>query len=558
MPPWLPRHGVVTYAGERHLSELEIRTVEQWVQQGMPEGNPADLPKPPIWHKGWQIGQPDVVLEMTDAYQLPASGGDRYRNFVLPTGIEERKYVRGIELWPDIPAVVHHAVVTIDRTRWSRHRDEQDPEPGYDGMLAGHAESPDGHFLAWTPGRMSIPEPDDMAWVLDRGTDLVLQLHLMPVGHPVSVRVKVGLFFTSQPPTRRPVMLRLGPKDLDIAAGEANYVASDEYTLPVDVDALSVYPHAHYLARTMSAFARLPDGSVRPLLEIPRWNFHWQDQYRFATAVALPRGTTLVMRFVYDNSGAGVNRAPRRVVYGPRSSDEMSDVWLQVLPHDDHDREALVRQLSAREARTDIAGYETLLRARPQEAAVRGLLGSLYAAVGRWGDAERAYRTALRDAPADWSIHYNLGVDLQSRGQAEGAEAEYQAAIRLNGGVAEAHHALGLLRYAAGRFADAIEEYRIALRIWPDYVDAQNSLGSALAKSGQRRSAIAAYRTVLALDPDHIPALNNLGILLATEGQVDEAVRLLSHAVSLAPARSDSRQNLAAALALQATRAKRP
>ena len=118
------------------------------------------------------------------------------------------------------------------------------------------------------------------------------------------------------------------------------------YTLPVDVDAISVYPHAHYLARTMTAFARLPDGSVRPLLEIPRWDFHWQDQYRFATPIVLPRGTTVVMRFVYDNGGSGSQRAPGRVVYGPRSSDEMSDLWLQVLPHSNRDRQVLAEQLA--------------------------------------------------------------------------------------------------------------------------------------------------------------------------------------------------------------------
>jgi Flp pilus assembly protein TadD/mono/diheme cytochrome c family protein len=557
MPPWLPKHGGPEFAGERRLSDDEIALIERWVRQGAREGDPIDLPPVPRWPAGWQQREPDLVLEMPESFQVPASAGDVYRNFVLPVSISERRYVRAVELWPDNPAVVHHAVITIDRTRWSRYRDAQDSAPGYDGMLAGQAESPSGHFLAWTPGRTVMPEPDDMAWRLDRGDDLVLQLHIMPAARPQSVRVKVGLFFTGHPPTRFPVMLRVGPKNIDIAAGNANYVAEDEYTVPVDVDALAVYPHAHYLARTMTAVAHLPDGSVRSLLDIPRWDFHWQDQYRYVRPIALPRGTTIAMRFVYDNSGRDPHHPSQRVVYGPRSSDEMSDLWLQLLPHSDRDRDALQQAQAKREALADIAGYETLLRVRPHDAVSRGLLGSLYAHAGRWADADRAFRAALLDAPDDWLIHFNLGAELQSRGRSDEAEAEYRSAVRVNPLAAEAHHALGMLRYTAGRFTEAIDEFRVALQIWPDYADASTGLGSALAKSGRIDSAVAAYRDALAVDPDHIAALNDLGILLVSYGELDEAIRLLSHAVALAPSRSDSRQNLAAALAIRADRAKR-
>lgn len=557
MPPWLPKHGGAEFAGERRLRDDEIAVIERWVRQGAREGDPIDLPPAPRWHAGWQQGTPDLVVEMPEPFQVPASAGDVYRNFVLPISISERRYVRAVELWPDNPSVVHHAVMTIDRTRWSRYRDAQDSAPGYDGMLAGQAESPSGHFLAWTTPRTVTPDPDDMAWRLDRGDDLVLQLHIMSAERPQSVRVKVGLFFAEHPPTRIPVLLRVGPKNIDIAAGDAHYVAEDEYTLPVDVDVLSVYPHAHRLARTMTAVAHLPDGSMRPLLDIPRWDFLWQDQYRYARPIALPRGTTIAMRFVYDNSGRDPDHPSQRVVYGPRRSDEMSDVWLQVLPHSDRDRDALQRAQAKREALADIAGYETLLRVRPHDAVSRGLLGSLYARAGRWADADREFRAALRDAPDDWLIHFNLGAELQTRGRTDEADAEYRSAARANPQAAEAHYGLGTLRYSAGRFTDAIDEFRVALRIWPDYADASTSLGSALAKSGSIDAAVAAYRHAIAVDPDHIAALNDLGILLASHGALDEAIRLLSHAVAVAPSRPDSRQNLAAALAIQAERARR-
>jgi tetratricopeptide (TPR) repeat protein/mono/diheme cytochrome c family protein len=557
MPPWLPRRGVTEFVGERGLTDAQIALIQRWVQQGAAEGDPDDSPPPPQWRSGWQLGEPDLVLEMPESYRLPVGESDVYRNFVLPTGIAERRFVRAIELRPDNPGIIHHAVVTIDRTRWSRYRDAQDLEPGYDGMLAGQAESPDGHFLAWTPGRMVVPDPDDMSWRLDRGADLVLQLHVMPSGRPQSVRVRIGLFFTNRPPTRVPVMLRIGPKDIDIAPGRRHYVAEDEYVLPIDVELLTVYPHAHYLARTMSAVARLPDGSVRSLLDVPRWDFHWQEEYRYKRPIALPRGTTLAMRYEYDNSAGDTQHPPHRVVYGPRSSDEMSDLWLQVLPHSARDHAVLKEALARRETLADITGYETLLRARPDEATTRTLLGSLYARAGRPADAEREFRRSLATAPGEWLPHYNLGAALQARGRVQEAESEYRAAVDLNPEAAEAYHARGLLRYGERRYSEAIAQFREAIAIWVDYADAYNSLGNALAKTGNGPDAIAAYRSALTIQPDHLAALNNLGILLASTDGLDEAIRLLQHAVAIAPTDADSRRNLAVAVAMQAKRARR-
>jgi tetratricopeptide (TPR) repeat protein len=450
-------------------------------------------------------------------------------------------------------------VITIDRTRWSRYRDEQDPEPGYDGMLAGQAESPDGHFIAWTPGRLVTAEPEYMAWRLDRGSDIVLQLHMMPTGRRESVSVKIGLFLTKHAPTRFPLMLRIGSTGIDIASERREYSTEDQFILPVDVEGLSVYPHAHNLARTMTAFARLPDGSVRPLVEIPRWDFHWQDEYRYAKPIALPRGTTIAMRYTYDNSSDNPHNPqhpPARVVYGPRTSDEMGDLWLQVLPATAADRTTLAAALAQRETLAQIKGAETTLLARPDDAITRTLLGSLYAHVGRVIEAERQYRRAIEIDPAVWTAHYNLGAALQSSGRIETAVSEYRSALAINPHAAEAHHAIGSIAYLAGRLDEAMREYREALQIWGDYADAHNSLGNALAKVGRNADAVSEYRTVLNIQPDHVPALNNLGILLARLGEIDEAVRVLQRAVEIAPTDRTSLTNLTAARDLAKARRK--
>src|SRR5204862_3295671 len=143
----------------------------------------------------------------------------------------------------------------------------------------------DGYFLGWTPGQTVTASPDDMAWRLEPGTDLVLMLHLRPGPESQSLDASVGLYFTDTIPARVPAMIRLNRQDIDIPAGEARYVIHDSYTLPVDVSALSIQPHAHYLAHEIKGSALLPDGSRQWLIYIRNWDFHWQDVYRYQRPV---------------------------------------------------------------------------------------------------------------------------------------------------------------------------------------------------------------------------------------------------------------------------------
>ena len=174
-----------------------------------------------------------------------------------------------------------------------------------------------------------------LSWELRPNTDLVLQLHLHPSGKPEQVQPSVGFYFTGEPPTNTPFRLNLNPLTLDIPAGASDYSVEDNYRLPVDVELLGVLPHAHYLAKRMEGYAVLPDGSRHDLLLIKDWDFNWQGDYRYAHPVHLPKGTTLAMRFAYDNSSKNVrnpNHPPRRVRYGLQTTDEMAELWFQVLP----------------------------------------------------------------------------------------------------------------------------------------------------------------------------------------------------------------------------------
>ena len=172
----------------------------------------------------------------------------------------------------------------------SRKLDEEDPAPGYFGLLLPSAVFPDGHFLGWTPGQNAPLLPKDLAWRLSRGTDLVVEIHFVPNGKTETVKPTVGLYLTDDPPTRTPAMLRLGRQDIEIPAGQKDYVSTDTFVLPVDVEVLAVQPHAHYRAREVRGTATRPDGTTTPLIYIKDWDYRWQHVYRYVRAAGVAQG----------------------------------------------------------------------------------------------------------------------------------------------------------------------------------------------------------------------------------------------------------------------------
>ncbi len=382
MPPWLPASDGVTFVGERRLSDDAVETLRAWAEAGAPSGDLSTAPDPPTPSSAWQLGPPDLVVPVP-AYTLPAEGGDVYRNIVLEIPIEHRRYVTSVELRPGDPRRVHHARMMVDTTGSSRTLDLEDPEMGFDGMeLRSDATDPDGHFLGWTPGKGALPPLEDMAWLLDPGTDLVVQLHMRTTGREERVSAEVGFYFTDTPPTRRPVRIVLSSIMIDIPPGDSAYRVTSHYQLPVGVDLLSIYPHAHYLGKDLQAYATLPNGSTKQLIRVPEWDFNWQEEYRYVEPVGLPAGTQLTLDFLFDNSDANPDNPhdpPRRVVYGSKSTDEMADLILQVLPHDASERAALVDHVAWHYEIQDMEylaaqelarGHERLVEADPDQAIV--------------------------------------------------------------------------------------------------------------------------------------------------------------------------------------------
>jgi Flp pilus assembly protein TadD len=549
MPPWLPDHAAPTFVGERRLPDRAVNVIRDWAAAGAPEGNPGDLRGAPDWSSGWQLGQPDLVATLPRPYVLPPGGHDVYRNVVFRLPVSERRYVRALEFRPgDSP--VHHAVIRIDRARVSRAHDGADGQPGFDGMAASEVQDPDGHFLGWAPGRGPITAPDDLPWVLHRGSDLVVELHLIPAETPTPVQPTIGLFFTDTAPSRLPVMIVMGSKAIDIPAGAPEYAIEDRYQLPVDVEVRSVYPHAHYLGRTMTVRALLPDGTSRQLLHIRRWSFNWQQDYRLETPMPLPQGTTLVMHFTYDNSEANAanpHRPPRRVTWGPQSHDEMGNVGVQLVTQTADDAARLAHSFAQHAMQVDLVGAETLVKADPTNASHLSLLGTSYVRSGRYAEAVRALQRALQLnpasasdenylggallalgrgsdalqhfrkasalAPRDAHLHFNLAKVLADAGRDREAIQEYVQALALDPDLAEAHQQLGVMYFASNRLPEALDHLQRATELAPASAGAHSDYGGALAQAGRRAEALEHVRRALQLDPNHAAAQENLARL---------------------------------------------
>jgi len=580
MPPWLPEPGSESFLGERRLPEEAIATLRRWADGGAPEGDPAALPAAPRFAAGWQLGEPDLVVTMPESYVVPESGRDVFRSFVVPVPTERDRFVEAMEFLPGNHEVVHHAVVLVDAARSTRHLDALDPEPGWAGMQAGLAESPDGHFLGWTPGKTSLKVPEGMTWRLPRGSDLVLQLHLLPRPDAAPVRVQVGFHF-GDAPTRTSTRLRLGTKAMDIPAGDERYRIRDAYRLPVDVELVGLYPHAHYLGKQMRAWAEFEDGRRRPLLHIPDWDFNWQAEYRFARPVSLPAGATLAMEFSYDNSAENPqnpHHPPRRVLYGPESSDEMGDLWIQVVPRREADLAELKLDFARKETAARLAGYRFKLDQNPEDEKAHFGLAGMLAALGERdgairhldeavrvrpdfalalsdlgrlhflnGDVDRAvalFSRAIAASPELPQAHHNLGTVRLAQRNREEAEAHFRRALEEWPEFAEAHYGLGEALEAESQPDEAFEHYRRAVSAKPDFALAHFRLGNLLARSDDGDAAVRHYDAAIAAEPDFVPPRFNRAAVLARQGKVDEAALALEQLLELEPDHREARELL--------------
>ena len=401
MPPWLPEPGHGEFVNERRLSDAQIATHSAvGRRRAHPKATRPKRAAAPTSPSGWQLGTPDLVAhECGGVHAAPAQrrhvpqlrvSGALGVDTLRPRASSSAPTTRRCSTTPTSPSI---------RRRLARRLDRADPGPGFATMPEDEVQN----VFGWSPGKVPVMEPADTAWALEEGSDLVVQLHMIAGAGTRDRAPEIGLFFSSTPPTRVPIVVKLESKAIDIPAGESSYVVEDSYVLPVDVEAVSVYPHAHYLAKEMTGHGRrCPDGTRRRRSSGSRSGTSaGRTSTATATPLSLPKGTTLRMRFTYDNSGAQheqprASAAARALGSAVDRRDGRAVARSHPPPREDAAR--LEADHVERALRADVAAAEALVRASPGDARAHNYLATKYLQAGRApsGDRRAPPRAAAR------------------------------------------------------------------------------------------------------------------------------------------------------------------
>jgi hypothetical protein len=334
MPPWKPVPGFGEFQDERRLTQHDIDLIARWVDQGAPEGDPADLPPSRSFPDLWVLGTPDLVLQPGADYTVPAAGGDIYRCFSLPVGLLQERYITGIEVRPGSRAAVHHMLLFADPLGFSARLEAAGgAQPGYD-CFGGPGFLLTGVLGAWAPGNQPQRFPPGIGLRLPATGRVVMQVHYHPNGVQQSDRTQVGLILNRGPIQKELQLLVAVNTSFVIPAGAARHEVKATAVVPpgLNARAIAVTPHMHLLGREVRMDALYPDGTRRPLIYISDWDFEWQATYYYKEPLPLPAGTRVGLTSIYDNSEANPhnpNRPPREVRFGERTTDEMclAGIW---------------------------------------------------------------------------------------------------------------------------------------------------------------------------------------------------------------------------------------
>ncbi len=313
MPPWFadPRYG--TFTNDCSMSDADRDTLFTWIDNGCPEGDPKQLPPAPTFTAGWRMGEPDVVYQMNESYEVPAEGVVDYQYFTVGPKLEKDFWVSVAEARPGNPQVVHHVVLFA-------------MPPGEANTPADQAQQRGQMIGVYAPGMNPWRYPPGTAMKIEAGSRLVIQMHYTPNGTAQSDRSYVGLKLLE--PSEVQEEVRYGmvvDAAFEIPPHADNHEVVARKMFLRDVYLLNLFPHMHYRGKSFKYEAEFPDGRREVILNVPRYDFNWQLRYDLAQPVFLPRGTRLICTAHFDNSeGNPLNPDPSAAVrFGLQSWEEM-------------------------------------------------------------------------------------------------------------------------------------------------------------------------------------------------------------------------------------------
>jgi hypothetical protein len=333
MPPWKPAPGVgPRLKHDQSLAPAEIAVLQAWAEAGCPPGDPKDLPPAAEFPSDWKLGTPDLVLEPDEDFTVPASGGDLYRCFVVPTNLAQETYITAIDFRPGNRRVVHHISAYIDTSGAARERDKAEKGPGY-VSFSGPGIPLFEELCFWNAGHEPSHLPRGVGLRLPPQADIVIQVHYHPSGKPENDRTRLGFYYAREPIRQAMHWNQASNFEFRLPAGKTNIEVEGSWFVPADVEALAVSPHMHLLGRDIRMFVKFPNGRTQDLIHIPDWDPAWQNTYYFHTPIPIPKGSLVKVVAHFDNSAHPRNptQPPRTVKWGFNVSDEMCDGFIAVV-----------------------------------------------------------------------------------------------------------------------------------------------------------------------------------------------------------------------------------
>ncbi len=335
MPPWkpVPNHG--EFRDSYGLTDDEKKTILDWVDAGVPEGDSADMP-PAIESKGqWPLGDPDQVVAMSTEF-TPPRGADVYRCFVMPATFDANQYLTAIDVLPGNRQIVHHVLLFTDTTGYAEKMDGADGQAGYSCFGGpGFSLTLNGSLGGWAPGQRPHFLPTGIGIEVTKGARIVMQVHYYPVGRTGPDQTQIGLYYSKDPIQQRLFMIPVVNTGFKIPANADKYdVKASLPVLPfMDGKVIWIYPHMHLLGRKINAEVVDRDGTVRPMILEDDWNFNWQGSYTYVDPLEIHSGATVKLTCTFDNSEGNPKNPNNPIVpvtWGERTTDEMCLVFLGV------------------------------------------------------------------------------------------------------------------------------------------------------------------------------------------------------------------------------------
>ena len=319
MPPWYadPRHG--RFLNERRLTDTEKATLIAWADAGAPLGEAVDdVARPSFDDDGWSIGEPDLVVQLPDPVEVPATGVVDYQYLVIDPQLTEDRWVSAIEIRPTAPEVTHHVLalevppgITVNQA--INARDDR-----------GFVDS--GYYAVYVPGARPNLFPEGAAKELPAGTRFVMQMHYTPNGIAAVDQTRMAFRFTDADDPIEVQTRGIAQGRIRIPPRQKDVTFTQTWTADWPVKLLSLFPHMHARGQAFRYEHLDADGELkRVILDVPVYDFNWQDFYRFAEPVIIDEDESIRVTAVYDNSAGNPNNPDpdKTVFWGDQTFQEM-------------------------------------------------------------------------------------------------------------------------------------------------------------------------------------------------------------------------------------------